>query len=225
MRGREVPDAGPGPDRAGAADDARHARTPHPRLRPPRHHQPVRRARHRRPAQVIGQHPPPAPRIRSSSKFLNTIDKNMPAELDVHLVCDNYATHKTPAIKTWLAATRGSTCTSPRPAVWLNQVERWFGLADQPQTAPLGPPQRQSPGKRRRAWIDRVERGPETVRVDQNRRRDLIDSSPRYSTNENSWRRALSPIHPDAHWTPHRSFQPCGFHDHPTNPVSELVSR
>src|SRR4030081_1452560 len=37
-------------------------------------------------------------------KFLVTIDKAVPAELDVHLVCDNYATHKTPAINDWLAA-------------------------------------------------------------------------------------------------------------------------
>jgi transposase len=35
-------------------------------------------------------------------KFLRTIDRNVPAELDVHLICDNYGTHKTPAIKTWL---------------------------------------------------------------------------------------------------------------------------
>ena len=51
----------------------------------------------------------------------------------MHLVCDNYGTHKTPAVKTWLAAIPGSTCTSPRPTpVWLNQVERWFAyLTDQ----------------------------------------------------------------------------------------------
>src|SRR5262245_35996252 len=37
-------------------------------------------------------------------KFLVTIDKTVPAELDIHLICDNYGTHKTPAIKRWLAA-------------------------------------------------------------------------------------------------------------------------
>ena len=36
-------------------------------------------------------------------KFLTTIDKTVPADLDVHLICDNYGTHKTPAIKAWLA--------------------------------------------------------------------------------------------------------------------------
>ena len=35
-------------------------------------------------------------------KFLKTIDANVPAELDVHLICDNYGTHKTPEIKRWL---------------------------------------------------------------------------------------------------------------------------
>jgi hypothetical protein len=36
-------------------------------------------------------------------KLLITIDKTVPADLDIHLVCDNYGTHKTPAIKAWLA--------------------------------------------------------------------------------------------------------------------------
>jgi hypothetical protein len=48
-------------------------------------------------------------------KFLATIDKAVPGGLDVHVVCDNYGTHKTPAVKAWLA-TLGSSCTSPRPA-------------------------------------------------------------------------------------------------------------
>jgi hypothetical protein len=47
-------------------------------------------------------------------KFLIAIDKAVPAELDVHLVCDNLVTHKTPAIRDWLAK-------HPR-----FQVERWF---------------------------------------------------------------------------------------------------
>ena len=48
VRGREEPDASAGPVPAGAADDARHARAAHPRLRPPRHHQPVRGVQRRR---------------------------------------------------------------------------------------------------------------------------------------------------------------------------------
>jgi hypothetical protein len=49
-------------------------------------------------------------------RFLKTIDDAVPAELDLHLICDNYATHKTPAIKKWLLRHPGSTCTSPPPA-------------------------------------------------------------------------------------------------------------
>jgi hypothetical protein len=47
VRRREVPNSSPGPVSAGPADDARHARTAHPRLRPAWHHQPVRRVQHR----------------------------------------------------------------------------------------------------------------------------------------------------------------------------------
>lgn len=66
-------------------------------------------------------------------KFLITIDKTVPAELDVHLVCDNYGTHKTPAIKTWLAKhPRFHMHFTPTGSSWINQVERWFGfLTDQ----------------------------------------------------------------------------------------------
>lgn len=62
-------------------------------------------------------------------KFLITIDKAVPAELDVHLVCDNYATHKTPEIRKWLARhPRFHIHFTPTGSSWINQVERWFGL-------------------------------------------------------------------------------------------------
>lgn len=62
-------------------------------------------------------------------KFLARIDKEMPDGLDVHLICDNYATHKTPAIQKWLLAhPRFHLHFTPTYASWLNQVERWFGL-------------------------------------------------------------------------------------------------
>jgi len=60
-------------------------------------------------------------------KFLTTIDKTVPAELDVHLICDNYGTHKTPAIKAWLANhPRFHMHFTPTGSSWINQVERWF---------------------------------------------------------------------------------------------------
>ena len=66
-------------------------------------------------------------------KFLASIDKAVPAGLDVHLVCDNYATHNTAEIKTWLARhPRFCLHFTPTGSSWINQVERWFGyLTDQ----------------------------------------------------------------------------------------------
>ena len=66
-------------------------------------------------------------------KFLARIDKNVPAGLEVHLVCDNLATHKTPVIQAWLARhPRFRLHFTPTGSSWINQVERWFGfLTDQ----------------------------------------------------------------------------------------------
>ena len=56
-------------------------------------------------------------------KFLKKIDKNVPAGLDVHLVCDNYGTHKTPAIQDWLARhPRFRVHFTPTGSSWINQV-------------------------------------------------------------------------------------------------------
>lgn len=60
-------------------------------------------------------------------KFLKTIDNNTPADLDLHLICDNYATHKTPAVKKWLLRhPRFHVHFTPTSASWLNLVERFF---------------------------------------------------------------------------------------------------
>jgi transposase len=60
-------------------------------------------------------------------KFLVTIDKAVPAGLDVHLVLDNSSTHKTPAIHTWLLRhPRFHLHFTPTSSSWLNLVERWF---------------------------------------------------------------------------------------------------
>jgi transposase len=61
-------------------------------------------------------------------KFLQTIDREVPTELEVHLVLDNSSTHKTPAIKRWLSAhPRFVVHFTPTSSSWLNLVERWFG--------------------------------------------------------------------------------------------------
>jgi transposase len=60
-------------------------------------------------------------------KFLTKIDTQVPVGLDVHLICDNYGTHKSPAIKTWLKAhPRFHVHYTPTYSSWINQVERWF---------------------------------------------------------------------------------------------------
>ena len=66
-------------------------------------------------------------------KFLIKIDSEIPQELDIHLVCDNYGTHKTPAIRKWLADhPRFYMHFTPTYSSWINQVERWFGcITDQ----------------------------------------------------------------------------------------------
>jgi transposase len=60
-------------------------------------------------------------------QFLRTIEAHVPSELDVHLVMDNYGTHKTPSIRSWFARNpRFHVHFTPTSASWLNQVERWF---------------------------------------------------------------------------------------------------
>jgi transposase len=64
--------------------------------------------------------------------FLGTIEANVPADLDVHLVMDNYGTHKTAAIRGWFARhPRFHVHFTPTSASWLNQVERWFATLTQ----------------------------------------------------------------------------------------------
>jgi transposase len=60
-------------------------------------------------------------------RFLTQLEREVPAELEVHLVLDNASTHKTPAIRRWLAAhPRFVLHFTPTSASWLNLVERWF---------------------------------------------------------------------------------------------------
>ena len=54
-------------------------------------------------------------RATEFKKFLTKLDNGIPVELDVHLICNNYATHKSPSARTGWSATPGFTCTSPRP--------------------------------------------------------------------------------------------------------------
>jgi putative transposase len=74
----------------------------------------------------------PRHRHQEFLSFLNHLDRHVPAELGVHLIADNYATHKHPRVKAWLARhPRFVIHYTPTYASWLNQVERWFGLITQ----------------------------------------------------------------------------------------------
>ena len=67
-------------------------------------------------------------------KFLDAIESEVPAELDVHLIADNYATHKTALIRNWFAKRpRFHIHFTPTSASWLDLVERWFGLLTEKQ--------------------------------------------------------------------------------------------
>ena len=62
-------------------------------------------------------------------KFLAKIDAQVPEGLTVHLICDNYQTHKTPAINAWLEKhPRFHMHFTPTYSSWINQVERFFGF-------------------------------------------------------------------------------------------------
>ena len=66
--------------------------------------------------------------------FLKHIEANVPSDLDLHLVVDNYAAHKHPKVRAWLAERpRFTLHFTPTYASWMNQVERWFALITQRQ--------------------------------------------------------------------------------------------
>jgi putative transposase len=84
--------------------------------------------------------------------FLRDVDRNVPPDLDVHLILDNYGTHKHHKVRTWLARhPRFHTHFTPTYASWLNQVERWFALITQRAI-------RRGSFRKVRELIDRIER-------------------------------------------------------------------
>lgn len=82
---------------------------------------------------VIGKY---MPRHRASEfkAFLDEVEKNVPADLDIHIVMDNASTHKTKLIRAWFAKRpRWHPHFTPTSASWINQVERFFGLLTEQQ--------------------------------------------------------------------------------------------
>lgn len=67
-------------------------------------------------------------------RFLETIDTSVPSDLDVHLILDNYGTHKTAPVRRWFVRhPRFHVHFTPTSASWLNLVERWFALLSEKQ--------------------------------------------------------------------------------------------
>src|SRR5947199_5427788 len=69
----------------------------------------------------------PRHRHQEFLRFLDRVDQSVPSDLEIHLVLDNYGTHKHAAVKKWLAARpRYHVHFTPTSSSWLNQIERWF---------------------------------------------------------------------------------------------------
>ena len=105
-------------------------------------------------------------------QFLDRIDAEVPTDLEVHLVLDNYITHKTPLIQRWLLRhPRFHLHFTPTYSSWINQVERWFAQLTDKQLAPREPPQHACTGGCHPPVPHQSQRRSETVRVGQVRRR------------------------------------------------------
>jgi transposase len=73
-------------------------------------------------------------RSKEFLKFLAAIEAAVPPKMDVHLIMDNYGTHKTPTVKAWFARhPRFHAHFTPTSASWINQVERWFATLTEKQ--------------------------------------------------------------------------------------------
>ena len=116
-------------------------------------------------------------------RFLKLIDTAVPAGLDLHLVLDNYATHKTPEVKKWLLRhPRFHLHFTPTSGSWLNLVERWF--AELTNRKLRRSAHRSHRTRSRRPKVDqRVERRPQALRLDQDRGRDPRNPRRLLSTN------------------------------------------
>lgn len=101
-------------------------------------------------------------------RFLKVIDAAVPQHRELHLVLDNYATHKTEPVKKWLLRhSRFHLHFTPTSASWLNLVERWFAELTSRKL-------RRSAHRTRTGYPrpdQRVEQEPQAVHLDEDRRR------------------------------------------------------
>ena len=122
----KTPDSGTGSHAAGPADEKGPLRHHDARLQAQRHHHLVCRLEVLQ-GRVVGQcyerH-----RHQEFLRFLRRLDEEFPGEIGLHLVIDNYGTHKHPNVRAWLTRHPRFICHYvPTSSSWLNLVERWFG--------------------------------------------------------------------------------------------------
>jgi transposase len=112
------------------------------------------------------------------------LQKFASVELDVHLVCDNLATHKTPAVNDWLAKHPGLHLHfTPTGSSWINQVERFFAYLTCDLLQRSDHRNVQTLEADISNFGQRMERKPRTVHLDQDRRADPRITRPTSSTN------------------------------------------
>ena len=114
----------------------------------------------------------PRHRHQEFLRFLRTIDRNTPKSLDLHLIVDNYATHKHPKVKAWLKRhPRFHLHFTPTSASWINLVERFFGLITERRHPPRRLPQRRRTQDRHRSLPGATQCRSQTLRLDRSSRR------------------------------------------------------
>ena len=106
-------------------------------------------------------------------EFLDLIDAQVPRRLDVHIIMDNYGTHKTPLIRNWFAKRpRFHVHFTPTYASWLSLVERWFDAVDDQTASPRRFSQRAATQSGDSGLHRSASGESEAVRLDQDCRRD-----------------------------------------------------
>jgi transposase len=108
------------------------------------------------------------PRHRSEEflKFLKKIDRETLPNLDLHLIADNYSTHKTPAVQRWLKRHPRFKLHFIPTSSWLNLVERLFAEITPPENTPRGLPHRYRTGGGYRKMDQSSKRQPDSLRLD-----------------------------------------------------------
>src|SRR5947208_15878842 len=127
---------------------------------------------------VIGQCMP-RHRHREFLRFLKTIDERTLPNLDLHLIVDNYATHKTPAVKRWLKRhSRFHLHFTPTSGSWLNMVERFFAEITRKRIRRGVFQERRRIEASHHGLSQSPQLQPEYLRLDTDRRRKLQQSRP-----------------------------------------------